>query len=88
MFGYCKLNEDSLRNIANTINDLKEKGYDKNIDEHWTYEVLGETETLQKAIRGIISIDTDVSVSQNVINECGKKMVEKGWEVYFNDRYF
>ena len=88
MFSYCKLNEESLRNIANKINDLKAKGYDWNIDEHWKYEVLGETRTIYKNWRGLIDIYLDESVTQNVINECGNKLLAKGWEVYFNDKYY
>lgn len=88
MFSGCKLNETSLRNIADNINDLKAKGYDKNNDEHWKYEVLGETITINKYWRGHIDIDLDESVTQNVKNECGNKLIAKGWEVYFNDKFY
>ena len=56
MFNECSLDAESLSYIANNINDLVEKGYDKNIDEHWTYEVLGEIETISKSYRGRIDI--------------------------------
>ena len=84
MFRSCNLNETSLRNIADNINDLKEKGYDKNIDEHWTYEVLGETQTISSSYRGRIDIGHDESVTQDVLWSCGNKLIAKGWDVYYN----
>jgi hypothetical protein len=86
MFYNCKLNAESLRNIADTINDISD--LDKDIDEHWTYEVLGETKTIYKNRRGHIDIDLDTSVTQDVIIECGNKLIDKGWTVYFNRNEF
>ena len=83
MFSSCSLNEDSLNYIADYINDIS--SLDKKTDEDWTYEVLGETKTITKSYRGRIDIDYDESVSQDVRVDCGNKMIEKGWEVYFNN---
>lgn len=86
MFRDCKLNETSLRNIADTINDVST--LDKNDDEHWKYELLGKTETISWGRRGQIDIDLDSSVTQEVIIECGNTLIEKGWDVYFNDTLY
>ena len=86
MFYLCKLNEASLRNIADTINDISD--LDKDNKEHWTYEVLGKTRTINTIYRGRIEIGYNESVAQNVINECGNKLIAKGWTVYFNGNEF
>lgn len=82
MFSNCKLDTESLRNVADTINDITD--LDKSNDEDWKYEVLGETKTISSSERGRIDIDYDESVSQDVIIECGDKLMDKGWVVYFN----
>ena len=84
MFYNCKLDTESLINIAENINDLVEMGYDKNIEEHWKYEVLGQNKTIIKSERGRIDIDYDDSISEDVRIECGNKLIDKGWDVYFN----
>jgi hypothetical protein len=88
MFFDCNLDAESLRNIAYNINDLVEMGYDKNIDEHWTYEVLGETKTISSTYRGRIDIGYDESISEDVRIECGNILIDKGWRVYFNKKEF
>ena len=80
MFSSCKLDESSLIYIADYINDIS--SLDRENKEHWTYEVLGETKTITG--RGRIDIGHDESVSQDVRIACGNKMIEKGWDVYFN----
>ena len=85
MFNGCKLNEESLRCIADNINNLVEKGLDRNNDDDWVYYVLGEENTIQKNGRGRIDIWCTSDVSQEVLIECGNKMVGKGWDVYFNN---
>jgi hypothetical protein len=85
MFSSCKLNAESLRNIADTINDITD--LDKNNDEDW--EKPGTITTIYKSYRGRIDIDLDSSVTEEVKNECGNILFEKGWkEVYFNGKKF
>ena len=84
MFSGCELDAESLSYIANNINNLVENGYDKKIDEHWKYEVLGKIKTIPSSYRGLIDIGHDKSIAQNVINDCGNILIEKGWDVYFN----
>ena len=86
MFSKCNLDEDSLNYIADNINDIS--SLDKKTDEDWTYEVLGETKTITKSYRGRIDIDYDASVSQDVRIACGNKLIEKGWDVYFNNTLY
>lgn len=86
MFYNCKLNAESLRNIADTINDVT--SLDKDNDADWAYEVLGETKTIYRLHRGRITIGYDETVSQNVITECGNKLINKGWTVYFNNTLY
>lgn len=88
MFYNCKLDAESLSYIANNINNLVEKGYDRNNAEDWKYNVLGETKTISKTSRGRIDIYLDESVAQYVINECGNILIDKGWTVYFNDTLY
>ena len=82
MFENCSLNDDSLIYIADNINDIS--SLDKEINEDWQYEVLGETKTIEYANRGRIDIDYNESVSQDVLSACGNKLIDKGWDVYFN----
>lgn len=86
MFNECKLDAESLRIIANNINDIFD--LDKTNYEHWKYEVLGKYETISSAYRGRIDIGHDTSISEDVIIECGNKLIDKGWIVYFNKKEF
>ena len=81
MFYDCKLNEESLYNIAETINDITD--LDKEIDEYWTYEVLGETETIDDMYRGLMTVTVDSSVTETQKNNFVSAMNKKGWTVSF-----
>ena len=91
MFKGCKLDEDSFRNIAQTLNDIK--SLDRCEDSDWSYQsfIYGDTsknETIKREQRGIITIDCDETVSVGVINECKKLIISKGWIVYINGRLY
>jgi hypothetical protein len=88
MFKDCEIDTESLKNIANNINDLVENGYKIDNEDDWKYEVLGEIKTITSSYRGRIDIGYDTSIAQNVINECGNILIDKGWRVYFNKKEF
>ena len=86
MFEGCKLDINSLRNIADTINDITD--LDENNNNDWKYEVLGKTKTISSTSRGHIDICHADSISEEVIIECGNKLIDKGWTVYFNNTLY
>ena len=85
MFSGCKLNEESVINISDSINDLVEKGLDRDNDDDWTLIFDTNTHIIQFSGRGRIDIGHDTTISNDILIECGNKMVRKGWDVYFND---
>lgn len=86
MFAECKLDDTSLENITTNINDIID--IDKKNDELWNYTIHNSVRNIDITDRGRIDIWHDESVAQNVINECGNKLIDKGWDVYFNNTLY
>lgn len=86
MFKGCILNAASLDSISTHINDIS--SLDKNNDNDWKFEYDGYSQIINKGNRGRIDITLNKSVSQDVINECGNIMGEKGWKIYYNDELY
>lgn len=98
MFGdNCNLDLESVNHIADVIQDIK--NIDKNNDELWKYawlqpwELSGLDEnifflnsyTIANEDRGRI----DIGVADGVnYYDAGVKMIQKGWDVYFNGTKF
>ena len=86
MFSGCKLDETSLENIVETINNLTEKGLDINNDDDWTltlgYNIIY---TIREGERAVIHIGHAEDVDEAKIIDFGNRLIEKGWNVYFND---
>lgn len=93
MFDYqCRLDLESVNNIADVIQDIK--NIDKNNDELWKCEWIQPTDggrfflnsyTINREDRGRI----DIGVSDDVdYYDAGVKMIQKGWDVYFNGTKF
>lgn len=85
MFNTSSLDESSLRNIADTINDIS--SLDKNNDSDWKY-ITDKEKIVYRNERGVIHIGISSSIPQDVVNECGCKLLNKGWEVYFNNQKY
>lgn len=93
MFGdTCNLDLESVNHIADVIQDIK--NIDKNNDELWKGDWLQPAEngkfwlnvhTIANEDRGRI----DIGVSDDVnYYDAGVKMIQKGWDVYFNGTKF
>ena len=81
MFKDCEIDTESLRNIAEHINDIN--GLVMENDADWEYEVFREIKTIPNGRRGRIDIDVDSSVTQEVRKECGNKLNAKGWTIVY-----
>lgn len=88
MFYGCNLNAESLSYIANNINNLAEKGYDRTNDEHWRYDVNGETYNIYGDLRGSIDLGNTEGVDEEIVKYCCALLNSKGWNVYFDGELY
>lgn len=83
----CPLTPESIKYIADTINDISEK--DKNDSAQWQY-LTHDTKTygtIHKNNRGLLDLGWNniefASQEATVLNDC-RRIVKKGWNVYLN----
>lgn len=81
MFKGCSLNESSLSNITNTINDISE--LNKDTDSDWTYQIGDEMKVINNSDRGLMTVTVDSSVTETQKNNFVSAMNKKGWTVSF-----
>lgn len=92
MFWRASLSFDSVVNVVNTLPDINH--LDRDNDADWTYELNGETRTIEKEKRGVITINS-VIISSSLGSGHKQEMYDiqphldlcfdKGWYVDRND---
>ena len=89
MFQGCvQLNEESLNDIAENINNLNELNISLNDPMDWTHDSYDGISVIPLEDRGVIDIDYDTTISEKTIITCGNKLIDKGWKVYFYDNLY
>lgn len=84
MFYNTLLNLKSVKNIAEKIGDIN--GLDRDKDSDWSYQINGQTKTIEKNNRGVITLNVNISSISDQLEAAQyyEAITNKGWHL---DRY-